>query len=572
MNTEIEKLRDEIRYHNAKYYDEDSPEISDYEYDLLMERLKKIEADYPQLITTDSPTQMVGGHATFGKKIQHKIPMQSLNDVFDTDSVLEFLRNVQKKLNSKTMPPVVVEQKIDGLSVSILYRHGKFFRAVTRGNGKIGEDVTANVLQIRDLVKNLSEPIKTFEIRGEVYIDKKNFQEINDQQLKSNQTPFKNPRNCAAGTLRQLDSKIVHDRNLSLFVFNLQQSTGKIFETHTEAYEFMHSQGIKIIPCYKLCTTPDEVLTAIHEIETSRDNLPYEIDGAVIKLNRFEDREKLGSTSKVPRWSIAYKFPPEEKETTLTNILWDVGRTGRVIPTAIFESIELAGTTVSRATLNNQNFVRDMNLHENDRIVVFKSGDIIPKIKEVISHVANAKPFEIPTQCPACHEKLIEEKSFLTCKNPHCRGKFTAQLIYFASRNAMNIQGLGENVAKALIEKNFVSKIPDIYRLDREKLIAEKIVGIDKATDNLLRSIESSKKNSPERVLISFGINGVAGTAARDLIKKFDSIENISNATREDLLTVDNLGETTADSIRNFFDDPENKQMLADLKNLGLNI
>ena len=570
---EIETLREQIRYHSKKYYDEDAPEISDYEFDLLIQRLKKLESDNPALITPDSPTQIVGGNPTSETKIKHRIPLLSLNDVFDEKSVEEFIESQQKKFGDLEF---VVEQKIDGLSIAIRYINGKFSQAITRGNGKIGEDVTE---KIRSLVKNipmqLQDSIPYFEIRGEVYIDRKTFDEINQSQVSQKLPKFKNPRNFVAGMIRQLDSNIAGmEQKLSIFIFNLQLSHGKNFETHVDAYEFMRQQNIPIIPNFKLCHTSQEVIDAIREIGAARKNLPYEIDGAVVKLNRFAYREMLGATSKVPRWAVAYKFPPEEVETILREIQWDIGRTGRVIPTAIFDPVDVAGSTISRATLNNQNFIEELKLRIGDRIRVFKAGDIIPKIKEVIAHDEGSPRFEIPSKCPRCGENLTLDKSFLICTNPECIGKLEAQIVYFASRNAMNIRGLGEGVVHALIENHFVENLTDIYRLQnrRAELIDWGGIGKDKAVGNLLTAIDRSKKNNPERILIALGINGVGNSAAQDLIQKFQTIERISNAAREELLDVKDLGETTADSIKNFFANDKIKTLIENLKSLGLKI
>lgn len=568
IRIEVETLREQIRYHSEKYYNENTSEISDADFDSLMQRLKTLEQDYPSLITPDSPTQIVGGKSNpaVGDPIEHDVQMLSLSDVFDESKVTKFVEDQRKNLES---PEFIVEQKIDGLSVAIRYVDGKLTRAITRGNGRIGEDVTSKVRRmVKNLPETLKDPLPYFEIRGEIYVDRERFNRINEEQIERGLQPFKNPRNFVAGMIRQLEStnqtslfdlesdRWENQKFLSIFIFNLQATHGRIFETHTQAYEFMQQQNLPIIPNFKLCTTADEVLAAIREIGASRKDLPYEIDGAVVKINRFSDRFMLGSTSKVPLWAIAYKFPPEEVETILREIQWDVGRTGRVVPTAIFDPVDVAGSTISRATLNNQSFIEEMKLRAGDRIRVFKAGDIIPKVKEVVSHDEKSPRFEIPQHCPRCGSQLEKDKSFLVCKNPDCAGKLEAWIVYFASRNAMNIDGLGDKVVHDLVSRGLVKDLADIYRLNEE------ILGKSKSTQNLLEAIEKSKSNSPERFLIALGINGVGGAAAQVLIQKFKTIARISTATREELLEVKDLGETTADSIINFFADPKIQTLL----------
>ncbi|MBR6012370.1 MAG: NAD-dependent DNA ligase LigA [Selenomonadaceae bacterium] len=577
IKSELAELRKKIKYHNKRYYDDDAPEISDFEYDNLMNRLKEIEKNFPEFITKNSPTQIVGGNAkrTAGKIIPHDVQMLSLQDIFSRDEVENFVEDVLKKIPDAEF---VVEEKIDGLSLALKYRDGKFFQAVTRGDGLVGEDVTENAKVISDVVQEISDDVKYFEIRGEVYMTKKIFEKVNERQKNLGLKIFANPRNCAAGTLRQLDSRIVAERNLSMFVFNLQKVEGKNFSSHTEAYEFMQKNHIKIIQNYSVCKNFSEVWAAIEKIAERRKNLDYDIDGAVIKINNFSQREILGATSKFPKWAIAYKYPPEEKETILKKIELSVGRTGKITPTAIFEPIFLNGTKVERATLHNQDFIKNLDVRIGDVIKVYKSGEIIPKVSgvNISKRPENSVPFKFPENCPVCGHKIFREKNAADffCINPNCSAQIENHLINFAGRNAMDIKGLGETSIPKLIEENFVKNISDIYKLKnfRAELIEKKIFGREKATENILTAIEESKKNNPAKLLTGLGIFGVGVAAAKDLIKNFGGIEEISVASFEDLKNVPDIGEITANHIKNFFDDEENKKLLAELKILGLNL
>lgn len=416
IKKKLAELRKAIRYHNNRYYNEDDPAITDYEYDQLMLCLKAVEKKYPELITKNSPTQMVGGEArrTAGVLVRHDVPMLSLQDVFSKEEIFAFVEELQQELDH---PEFVVEEKIDGLSMALRYEDGVLVRAITRGDGIVqGEDVTENARVIHDVKKTLKDKLPYFEIRGEVYMEKKAFDAVNARQELLGLKPFANPRNCAAGTLRQLDSRITKERHLSLFIFNLQTARGRQFTTHTEAYAFMKKQGIKVIHNYKVCRTAEEVWQAITAIGESRGSLPYDIDGAVVKLNNLADREKLGATAKVPRWAIAYKYPPEEKETVIRKIELSVGRTGRITPTAVFDPIRLCGTTVERATLHNQDFIDNLDVRIGDTVRVYKSGEIIPKVKEVVKEKrpAGAEPFVIGTTCPVCGAPPCASRTPLT--------------------------------------------------------------------------------------------------------------------------------------------------------------
>ena len=575
IKAELIQLRKEIKHHNKKYYDDDAPEISDYEYDKLLNRLKELEAQFPEFITPTSPTQMVGGTArrTAGKIVQHDVQMLSLQDVFSRAEVEDFVNDTISKLGEVEF---VVEEKIDGLSLALRYENGELVQAITRGDGILGEDVTENARVISDVVQKLVDAPKYFEIRGEVYMNKKTFEAVNSRQEKLGLKIFANPRNCAAGTLRQLDSRIVAERNLSMFVFNLQKIDGAEISSHVDAYNFMTRNGIKIIHNYKVCRNFEEVWAAIENIGSYRADLDYDIDGAVIKVNSFVQREILGATSKFPRWAVAYKYPPDEKETVLRKIELSVGRTGRITPTAIFDAVLLNGTRVERATLHNQDFIDALDIRIGDTVKVYKSGEIIPKISGVNfdKRPANSVPFKFPENCPACGHKLEREESAadFRCINANCPAQLENHILNFVGRSAMDIKGLGESAVAALIDAGFIKNISDIYKLKnlREELIKQKIFGREKATDNVLAAIEESKKNSPAKLLTGLGIFGVGSAAARDLIKYFGSLEKISAATVEELQNVPDIGGVTAKNIFDFFKEEANLKLVDELKNDGL--
>lgn len=576
VKRELAQLRKEIRYHNNRYYNEDNPEISDYEYDQLMLRLKALEKEYPELVTKSSPTQMVGGRAmrTAGVLVKHDVPMLSLADVFSKDEIVAFVEECRAALGA---PEFVVEEKIDGLSMALRYRDGKLERAITRGDGLVqGEDVTANARVIRDVVQELRDPLPYFEIRGEVYMEKAAFDRVNERQELLGLKPFANPRNCAAGTLRQLDSRITKERQLSLFVFNLQTAEGRTFATHTEAYDYMHAQGIKTIHGYRVCRTSDEVWAAIEAIGESRGDLPYDIDGAVVKLNNLADRDKLGATSKVPRWAIAYKYPPEEKETVIRAIELSVGRTGRITPTAVFDPIRLCGTSVERATLHNQDFIDGLDVRIGDTVRVYKSGEIIPKIKEVVKEKRpeDTTPFCIGDTCPVCGAPALRDEGTadIRCQNPNCPAQLENHLLNFVSRTAMDIKGFGEAAIHGLIEQGYLKNIADIYHLreHRDALIAGGLIGKEKNTDKLLAAIEASKGNDPVQLVTGFGIPGIGRAAARELLRTFRAIPVLMKASEEEILAVRDMGEVSARAITRFFADEENRREIDDLAAQGV--
>ena len=578
IKKELAALRKEIRYHNNRYYNEDSPTISDYDYDQLMLRLKAIEKKYPELVTKNSPTQMVGGTArrTAGVLVRHDVPMLSLQDVFSKEEIMDFVTSMQETLDA---PEFVVEEKIDGLSLALRYENGELVRAITRGDGLVqGEDVTENARVIRDVKQHLKEPLPYFEIRGEVYMSRAAFEAVNERQELLGLKPFANPRNCAAGTLRQLDSRITKERELSLFIFNLQLARGREFATHTEAYEFMKQQGIKVIHNYQVCHTAEEVWNAIQAIGESRGELPYDIDGAVVKLNRFSDRTQLGATSKVPRWAVAYKYPPEEKEARIQSIELSVGRTGRITPTAVFTSVRLCGTNVERATLHNQDFIDQLDVRIGDTVLVYKSGEIIPKIRAVVleKRPAGTEPFRIGSTCPVCGARAVREENTadIKCTNPNCPAQLENHIINFVSRDAMDIKGFGTAYIKALIENGCIKNIADIYGLagQREALIRQGIIGKEKNTDKLLEAIEKSKQNEPQRLLTGFGISGIGKAAARELMLHFGSLDRLAAASIEEILQVRDMGSISAENIAAYFADPQNKALLEAFRAAGVNL
>lgn len=572
------ELKATILYHNDRYYNQDNPEITDYEYDMMMQELKGLEQKHPEYITSDSPTQKVGGSAKreAGVLVRHNVPMLSLQDVFSKGDVDAFVADMQEQLVD---PTFVVEYKIDGLSMALRYVNGKLDVAVTRGDGVLqGEDVTVNAKVIKDVKNTLKEPIEYLEVRGEVYMTNEAFDKVNEIQEIKGKKLFANPRNCAAGTLRQLDSSITKERNLSMFVFNIQDAKGREFTSHSEGYEYLKRQGIKIIEDYKICKTAKEVWEAIEAIGENRDKLGYDIDGAVVKIDSFADRQKLGATAKVPRWAVAYKYPPEEKETKLLAIELSVGRTGRITPTAIFEPIRLCGTTVSRATLHNQDFIDDLDVRIGDTIVVYKSGEIIPKVKGVVKEKrpADSAPYVIGNTCPVCGAPAVREgdNADIKCTNHSCPSKLVRNIVNFVGRDAMDIKGFGFAYVETLVDHGYLKDLSDIYGLidKRQELLDKKIIGLVKSTDNLLNAIEGSKNNDAIKLLTSLGISNVGKSAAKSLMKKFKGIDNLMKASYAQLIEVNDIGDISAMAIINYFKNPDNQAVVQRLKEYGVNM
>lgn len=574
----INELRKTIEYHIDRYYNQDDPEITDYEYDMMMQELKALEQEHPELVTPDSPTQKVGGSAKreAGVLVRHNVPMLSLQDVFSKEEVFSFVEEMQKQFEH---PEFVVEYKIDGLSMAIRYEDGEMKLAVTRGDGVVqGEDVTANAKVIRDVKKKLKDKVPYIEIRGEVYMKNEDFDKVNERQELLGKKTFANPRNCAAGTLRQLDTSVTKERALSMFVFNVQETRGFSFHTHTEGYEFLKKQGIKVIEDYRVCTTADEVWDAICAIGENRGKLAYDIDGAVVKLNDLEQRRQLGNTAKVPRWAIAYKYPPEEKETKILDIELSVGRTGRITPTAVFEPIRLCGTTVSRATLHNQDFIDELDVGIGDTVTVYKSGEIIPKIKRVVKEKrpADTVRFQIPEVCPVCGAptKRERETADIRCTSSTCPAQLERRIINFVGRDAMDIKGFGTTYIEELTRIGYLQDIADIYTLKnhREELIEQGIIGKEKNTDKLLDAIEKSKENEAFRLLTGLGIPNVGKAAAKTIMKEFQSIDRLQEATAEELTQVNDIGEISAACILSFFQNEKNQETLTRLREYGVNM
>ena len=580
IKAELSELRRKIRMYSKQYYDENASDISDYDFDMLMQRLKKIEAEYPELITKNSPTQKVGGTAQreVGVLVPHDVPMLSLQDVFSEEEIRAFVTGV---LSHFPTAEFVVEEKIDGLSLALRYENGVLARAITRGDGTVqGEDVTLNARAISDVVEELHEPLPYFEVRGEVYMERAAFAEVNERQELLGLKSFANPRNCAAGTLRQLDARVTRERKLSMFVFNLQRTEGHSFSSHTEAYEFMRAQGIKIIANYSVCRTADEVWKAITEIGARRGELPYDIDGAVVKVNDFAQRAELGATAKAPRWAIAYKYPPEEKETVLRTIELSVGRTGRITPTAVFDPVQLCGTRVERATLHNQDYISSLDVRIGDTILVYKSGEIIPRVKAVVmeKRPEGTAPYVIGDQCPVCGSHAVRETDTadMKCQNPACPAQVENHILNFVSRNAMDIKGFGESAIIALTRGGYLHDVADIYslHLHRSELISSGVIGREKSVDNRLGAIEASKMNPPDRLLTGLGISGIGRAAAISLMQTFPSIDALQEAARTDpqrIRAVPDMGEVSVQKLTDFFSSESGEALLDKLRAAGVN-
>lgn len=572
----IRDLRGQIAYHSDRYYNQDSPAITDYEFDQLMLELKKLEKEHPELVTPDSPTQKVGGSAkrTAGVLVRHNVPMLSLQDVFSKEEVFEFVEQMREQTDD---PEFVVEYKIDGLSLVLRYENGALALAETRGDGiNFGEDVTANARVISDVKQTLKEAPEYLEIRGEVYMKNEAFERVNERQELAGKKPFANPRNCAAGTLRQLQTSVTKERELSLFIFNIQDVRGMEFATHTEGYEYLKKQGVRVIDDYRVCKTAEEVWRVVTEIGENRGKLGYDIDGAVVKLNRLADRERLGATSKVPRWAVAYKYPPEEKETTLLEIELSVGRTGRITPTAIFEPVRLCGTTVSRATLHNQDFIDELDLGIGDTITVYKSGEIIPKVKEVKKEKRPSgwQRFMIPDVCPACGARTEREPDTadIRCTSPNCPSQLERRIINFVGRDAMDIKGFGTVFIEELVRMRYIKDVADIFALKehRDELIEQGIIGKEKNTDKLLDAIERSKENDACQLLTGLGIPNVGKAAAKAVMRYFQTFDRLMAASAEELTEVDDIGAVSAECIRNFFAEEKNREVIRRLQEYGV--
>lgn len=567
----LEALREQIRYHSRKYYTEDDPEISDYEYDQLYRQLETLEAEYPDLVTEDSPTRKIGGavYNTFAPVI-HQVPLESLHDSFSSEELQEFDRRVREAVGEVEY---VVEPKFDGLSVALEYRNGLFVRGSTRGDGVTGEDVTENIRTIRSVPKILKEPVPFLEVRGEVYMSDESFQKLCARQELLEEKPFKNPRNAAAGSLRQKDPKITAQRELSIFIFNVQQVEGKSLSFHDESLEWLKSLGFPVFDQYRKTDSMDSVLQFIQEIGDRRGELDFPIDGAVVKVNRFTQREELGSTAKFPRWAEAFKYPPEEKETTLLEIEVNVGRTGVLTPTGCFDPVTLAGTTVSRATLHNQDFITEKDIRVGSRVILRKAGEIIPEVVAVLSHPEGSQPYHLPERCPSCGEIVtrVEGEAATRCTNPQCPAQLLRNLIHFASRDAMDIDGLGPVLLEQLLQKGMISSPADLYTLKVDELQALERFG-EKSAINLVNALERSKGNDLYRLVYALGIPHIGAKAAQVLCNAFPTMEQIQNASEEEIAQIEGFGGIMAKEVVAFFQKESVRRLVERLGELGISM
>ena len=569
ITEKVKDLREEIEKHNYNYYVMDNPTIDDYDYDMLMRELKQLEAEYPELADPNSPTQRVGGEALNQfEKVKHRVQMGSLQDVFSYGEVQDFTERC-REFSAK--PVYVVEPKIDGLSVSLEYENGEFVRGSTRGDGFIGEDVTANLKTIKAIPLKLKNAPQFLEVRGEVYMPRETFLKLVEKQEDNDETPFKNPRNAAAGSLRQKDPKIAAERGLSIFVFNIQQIEGKELTSHKQSLDYLKELGFKTIYEYTQVETYEEIISQIEHIGEMRNEYSFDIDGVVIKIDDFSLRERMGATSKVPKWAVAYKFPPEEKETKLLDIEVNVGRTGAITPVAIFEPVTLAGTSVSRAVLHNQEFISEKDIRIGDMILVRKAGEIIPEVLRSVSHGENSVPYKLPEYCPVCGDKAVKfaDEAVLRCPNVDCPAQLKRNIIHFASKGAMNIDGLGEAIVTMLLDNKLISGVADLYRLKAEQLESLERFG-KKSAENLINAIEASKENSLERVIFALGIRNIGQNGAKLLCNRFGSIEAIMSASAEEISAIDGFGDIMAESVVSAFHDKHFADIVAELKSLGV--
>ena len=566
----IQELRDLVRYHSRLYYELDNPELDDYEYDLLYHELLDLEEKYPDLKTADSPTQKVGGAASLKfEPVKHIVQMGSLQDVFSYEELFEFDERVRSVIEK---PEYVVEPKIDGLSVSLEYRNGVFVRGSTRGDGFVGEDVTHNLMTINSIPKRINCPeVSYLELRGEVYISKDTFRKLVDAQEIVGERPFKNPRNAAAGSLRQKDPKISAKRGLDIFIFNIQQCEGKTFTTHSETLDFVKELGFPVSVSYNRYKNISDAVDNIKFIGENRENYNFDIDGAVIKVNSLADREILGATAKYPKWAVAFKYPPEEKITTLLNIEVQVGRTGAITPTAVFEPIQLAGTVVSRAVLHNQDFIDAKDINIGDKIIVRKAGEIIPEVVALAEKGPNPGTFRLPEYCPACGTKAVREddEAVLRCPNPDCPAQLLRNLIHFASRDAMDIDGMGPAVLTMLVDRGIIKSQADIYSLKPEDISSAERMG-EKSAANLMASIEKSKKAGLSRLLFALGIRNIGQKAADALAQNFGTMDAGMTASSEDISAIDGFGDVMAKSLIEYFSLPQSKKLIEKLKEHGV--
>lgn len=569
IKEKIENLRATLRYHSDRYYNDDAPEIEDYEYDMMMRELKGLEEKYPEFDSADSPTKRVGGKADNSfASVEHTVRMESLQDAFSKEEIFDFDRRVKENVSDVHY---VVEPKIDGLSVSLEYVNGEFFRGSTRGDGNVGEDVSGNLRVIHNIPLKLNHALPYIEVRGEVYMPKKSFDRVVDRQLINDEKPFKNPRNAAAGSLRQKDSEVAATRGLDIFVFNIQQIEGKELTSHKESLDYLKELGFNTIPYYERVDNIETAFEKVLQIGEKRGELEFDIDGAVIKVDDFSEREQLGSTAKFPKWAVAFKYPPEEKQTEILDIEITVGRTGKLTPTAVLSPVHLAGTTVSRATLHNQDFINEKGVNIGDIVTVRKAGDIIPEVLCVNEKRSNGS-FVYPERCPSCNEKVVREEgeSDIRCINPECPAQLLRNLIHYCSRDAMDIEGLGPSIIETFVNEGMIKTVTDIYRLDKEKIAS--LDGFQQTSaNNIIESVENSKNNDLSKLIFALGIRHIGAKAAKLLSDEFKNIDNLMNASLEAICDIDGFGDIMAKSAFDFFQSESARELIADLKSFGVN-
>lgn len=576
MNLEEAKLiakkyKEEIEYHNKKYYEEDAPEIDDFEYDKLVRNLEELEEKFPELSEKTSPTKRVGGRASEKfSPVVHEVKMESLHDSFSIEEIIAFEKKVRIAVKN---PKYVVEPKIDGLSVSVEYENGKLVRASTRGDGFVGEDITENILTISSLPKKISPNISYLEVRGEVFMSKENFLNLTKYQESEGLKSFKNPRNAAAGSLRQKDAKITASRNLDIFIFNIQKIDGKEFKSHKESLEFLKSLSLPVVPMCTECENIEEILQEIERIGNIKSELPYRTDGAVVKLDFLKERELLGSTSKFPRWAEAFKYPPEEKKTELLDIEINVGRTGVLTPVGVLNPVFVSGSTISRVVLHNQDFISEKDIRIGDEVVIRKAGEIIPEVVKVDSHKEKSEQFVFPRVCPSCKSEVVkvEGEVALRCVNTDCPAQLLRNLIHFSSKGAMDIDGLGETIVKNMVSQNIIKSAHDIYNLRLEDISSMERMG-EKSAKNLINSIEKSKSRGLDKFIFALGIRHVGQKASKLIAKTFKSIDKLMIAGEEDISQIDGIGDIIAKSIVSYFKIPQNIELIENLKNCGINM
>ena len=571
----IDELKEITAYHAKRYYDDDDPEISDFEYDMLMLELRNLENQFPDFVTSDSLTQHVGGTVKEGfEKVEHEVPLQSLQDIFDFDELYAFDERVKKALGDDANLKYIVETKIDGLSVALEYKNGEFVRGATRGNGLVGEDITENLKTIKHIPKKLKEPVDII-VRGEVFIGKAEFDQMNEEIQAIEEPLFANARNAAAGSLRQLDSSIKAQRPLDIYIFNVQKSDSIEFKSHIESLEYLEKLGFNVNPVKVPCDSVEEVIKEIENIGENREDLTFGIDGAVIKVDDLNQRETLGTNFKTPKWAIAYKYPPEQKETILKEIALQVGRTGAITPMAILEPVKVAGSTISKTTLHNEDFIKEKDLKIGDTVVIQKAGDVIPEVVGVVKEKRTGREidFVMPRKCPVCGADAVREdgESAVRCIGIECPAKQYRNILHFASRDAMNIKGLGDSIIEEFLNRDLIKNIADLYTLKFEDIASLKKNG-QKFAQNLIDSINQSKNNEFYRVINGLGIRHIGVKAAKSLAKNFKNIDNLQDASVESLLQIDDMGEIMAESVHEFFSQEQTKDLIGKLKSYGVNM